>query len=326
MPFHLPPKWYRDTTEKLVDELEKELGKLTAETAWRYMYALVGWFQSIDGQRWFHLNDRLTQKGGQEEAKRGEDFLRRNLAPKSKVSLEDLVDQIGKKYDAEWVKQGNKSRSWERARPNTTGNSMEVALQVLIHRINGVLPSRAPKLNTLRGFELAPPGYHRQPDLVLFTPADFRLIISTKWTLRKDRLGTYLHEAYFYKQRRPDVQIAFVVSEYNLNILENLVRDPLVERVYHLHLPMLLEVHEPFAKYKTAGSVPLATLLKSNPDRKGFGRWLGLSERLFDLSTLFQDVDGLKPVAGPAPEPEETPAEEDQEDEGEPDDTQLRLT
>ena len=51
MPFHLPPKWYRETTEELVDQLEKELGKLTAETAWRYMYVLVGWFQSVDGQR-----------------------------------------------------------------------------------------------------------------------------------------------------------------------------------------------------------------------------------------------------------------------------------
>jgi hypothetical protein len=281
------------------------------------MYALVGWFQSVDSQRLFHLNDRLTKKAGEEEAKRGEDFLKRNLAPKSKVGLEDLVDQIGKKYDAEWVEQGNKSRSWERNRPNTTGNSMEVSLQVLIRRISGVLPSRAPKLNTLRGFELAPPGYHRQPDLVLFTPADFRLIISTKWTLRKDRLGTYLHEAYFYKQRRPDVQIAFVVSEYNLNILENLVTDPLVERVYHMHLPMLLAVHEPFAKYKTAGNVPLATLLKSNQERKGFGRWLGLSDRLFDLSTLFQDIEGLKPTGGPAPEPEDAPVDEEQDDEDE---------
>jgi hypothetical protein len=324
MAFHLPPKWYRNTTEKLVDELEPKLGKLTAESAWRYMYALVGWFQLVDGKRLLHLNDRLTKKGGQEEARRGEEFLRHNLAPKSKASLEELVDQIGSEYDAEWVRQGNKSRSWEANRPNTTGNSMEVSLQVLIRRINGVLPSRAPKLNTLRGFELAPPGYHRQPDLVLFSPGDFRLIISTKWTLRKDRLGTYLHEAYFYKQRRPDVQIAFVVCEYNLNILENLVRDPLVERVYHVHLPMLLEVHEPFAKYKTTGSVPLVTLLGSNPERRGFARWLGLSDRLFDLSTLFQDIDGLKPT-GPAPEPEEM-ASQDDRDEDDEDDAQLRLT
>jgi hypothetical protein len=316
--FTLPPKWYLETTEKLVGKLEPELGKLSAETAWRYMYALVGWFRPVAGKEFFHLNDRLSKKGGQEEAVRGEHYLNSHLAPGSTQALKDLVDQLGKAYDSEWVAQGNKSGTWQRT--NVTGTSMEVAIQVLIQRINGVWASRAPKLNTLRGFELAPSGYHSRPDLALFSPVDFRLIVSTKWTMRKDRLGTFLHEAYFYKQRRPDLQIAFVVSEFSLNILEHLVGDPLVERVYHLCLPMLLYVHEPFAKYNPSGNVPLELLLHRNKERRDYARWLRLSDRLFDLPQLFADIDGLKAAAAPVVIPDE-PSDEEKENAAEEDDS-----
>jgi hypothetical protein len=216
------------------------------------------------------------------------------------------------------VAQGNRSGTWQRT--NVTGASMEVALQVLIHRINGVWASRTPMLNTLRGFELAPRSYHSRPDLALFSPADFRLIVSTKWTMRKDRLGTFLHEAYFYKQRRPDLQIAFVVSEFSPNILEHLVGDPLVERAYHVCLPMLLHVHEPFAKHKPAANVPLKLLLVQSRERKDYARWLRLSDRLFDLSQLFSDIEGLKAAAAPVIIPEE-PSDEEKEDVVEEDDS-----
>lgn len=179
-------------------------------------------------------------------------------------------------------------------RNNITGASLEATLQVLIHEICGVLPARTPKLNTLRGFELAPAGYHSKPDLVLFSALDFRLLISTKWTLRKERIGTYLHEAYFYKQRRSDLQIAFVVSEFNLNIVEWLVNDPLVDRVYHVHRPMLLAVHQPFSRVAVGGTVLIADLVRPTQEAKEYGRWLALSDRLFDLSHLFADIEALK--------------------------------
>jgi len=128
----------------------------------------------------------------------------------------------------------------------------------------------------------------------MFSARDFRLLISTKWTLRKERIGTYLHEAYFYKQRRPDVQVAFVVGEFNLNILEWLMYDPLVDRVYHLHLPMLLHVHQPFADLEPEADIPLSSLLERGRQREAYGRWLAISERLFDLSQLFADIELLR--------------------------------
>jgi hypothetical protein len=313
--FALPQGWYHNTVSRLVqDTLPPLLGPLTAETAWRYVYACVLWTERKDGRDYPHLNDRLSSKGGRELAERGREYLEEYLAPGSAVPLDGLIDWIAREYRAERHRQGSGPNF---QRNNVTGNGMEATLQVLIERICGVRPPRTPLLRTLRGFELAPVGYHSRPDLVLFTPQDFRVLISTKWTLRKERIGTYLHEAYFYKQRRSDLQIAFVISEFNRNIVEWLVNDPLVDRVYHVHLPMLLAVHRPFRGAGPGAAVEIETLLAPlrSRDVQSYARWLRLSDRLFDLRQLFADVDALK--ASPAldaPEEEVSVGLEDSDD------------
>ena len=294
MTFTLPTNWYRVTAERICDELAGELGPLTPASAWRYLYATVAWFEDRSGTKYLHLNDRLKSKAGQELAKRGEAFLEKSLSPFSSRPLVELVNQIGTRYSAERKRQGYTEDGWQRN--NVTGSAFEATLQVLIRRLNGVTPARQPDLRSLRGFELAPVAYHSRPDLTLFSPRDFRLLISTKWTLRKERIGTYLHEAYFYRNRRPDLQIAYVVAEFNLNILEWLVNDPLIDRVYHIHLPMLLDAHEPFLG-KREKQIPVAKLLEAGHERTAFGRWIQLSERLFDLQQLFRDIDNLSSTA-----------------------------
>ena len=311
MPFILPSNWYRTTIERLVDEeLPPLLGPLTRQSAWKYVYACVLWAEPIGGTPYLHLNDRLSTQGGKELALRGEEYLRANLLDDPALDVKDGIDRIGKAYAAERESQGYSPTGWQRN--NVTGGSFEATLQVLIHRLNGVMPSRSPNLRTLRGFELAPKGYHSRPDLALFSAADFRLLISTKWTMRKERLGTFLHEAYFYRQRRADLQVAFVVSEFNLNILEYLVSDPLVDRVYHVHLPMLLTAHEPFRSVETDGGIQRADLLgESGAEIRAYRRWLGVREKLFDLSRLFADIETLK---GPAEATVDPDAVEDGED------------
>lgn len=301
--------WYRDTAVMLVREhLPPVLGPLTAATAWRYLYACVMWSEPVKGVpgAFLHLNDRLTTQAGRALADRGRRYLEQNLLPVPVSDVDPHIDLIGKAYAAERERQGF-SRTF--TRPNVTGAAFEVTLQVLLEEISGVRPSRTPRLHTLRGFELAPAAYHSEPDLALFTPSDFRLLISTKWTLRKDRIGTYLHEAYFYKQRRSDLQVAFAVSEYNLNILSWLTGDPLVDRVYHAHLPMLLAVHSPFSDIPPDGVITKARLVSPSPDRdvQHYRRWAALSDRLFDLAQLFRDVEGLRETHD-ALDPEESEA------------------
>jgi hypothetical protein len=313
MPFVLPSNWYRTTIERLVDEgLPPLLGDLTRQNAWKYVYACVLWAEPIGGTPYLHLNDRLSTQGGKELALRGEEYLKANLFNDPALDVKEGIDRIGKAYAAERVSQGLSATGWQRN--NVTGGSFEATLQVLIHRLNAVMPSRSPNLRTLRGFELAPKGYHSRPDLALFSAADFRLLISTKWTMRKERLGTFLHEAYFYRQRRADLQVAFVVSEFNLNILEYLVGDPLVDRVYHVHLPMLLAAHQPFRTTDPTAGITRADLLgEGNSDIRSYRRWLGVREKLFDLSQLFADVDTLK---GEPPEATVDPDTADEEGDG----------
>jgi hypothetical protein len=203
-----------------------------------------------------------------------------------------LVDRIGKAYLAERREQGfappQKTRD-----PNITGAAFETSLQVLIGKLCRIMPSRTPALHTLQGFELAPAGYHSRPDLVLFGPRDFRLLISTKWTLRKERIGTYLHESYFYRRRRPDLQIAFVVNEFQPNILGHLSTDPLVDRVYHVNKRMLLDLYAPFTGIAPGADIPQSTLTRNHPNAKEYRRWLRMHDRLFDLTDLFADISSL---------------------------------
>jgi hypothetical protein len=293
--FKLPDGWYEATARAILEDagLQTVFGKPSPQTAWKYLLASVLWTETRGGVDYLHLNDRLKTKSGQQLSKRGEEFLADEFAP----NPTELIDLVGKAYSDERVKQGLKRGGWQRN--NVTGASFEVVLQILTEQICGVKPKRTPALRTLRGFELAPVGYHSQPDLILFGERDFRMLISTKWTLRKERIGTYLHEAWFYRQRKPDLQIAFVVSEFNLNILEWLVLDPLVDRVYHVHKPMLLHVHAPYADQE---AVPRDLLLADTSETKAYQRWVALKNRLFDLEDLFKDVDRLNPDKAPQPD------------------------
>lgn len=309
--FALPSGWYRETITRLIDEeLPPLLGPLANDTAWRYVYAVGLWAETKDGRSYLHLNDQLGKQQGKDLADRGAEYLRANLVPGGyDGDLFGLVDFIGEEYQRERKRQG--FEPVRRRDPNTTGAAFEVALQLIIERLCAVTPARTPELSTLQGFELAPTGYHSQPDLALFSARDFRLLISTKWTLRKERIGTYLHEAYFYKQRRPDLQVAFILSEFNMNILQWLSNDPLVDRVYHVHLPMLLDAHAPFKNVPAHGSIEKSRLMKSSQEMASFRRFLNLQERLFDLSQLFLDIDLLRQANAPT-EPAIEPEDEEE--------------
>jgi hypothetical protein len=306
--FDLPKRWYRDAAASAIEELTTVFGELTRDNAWLFLYASVAWTEEIpkgSGKRYLHTNDRLSTKNGRLLAELAErsltTYIRRDLV------WGDVVDQIGKRYHSERIKQG--STEWQRN--NVTGNAMESVLQILLEKLCAVPVLRTPSLNSLSGFELAPAGYHSKPDLALFGARDFRLLVSTKWTLRKERIGTYLHEAYFYKQRRPDLQVAFVVGDNNLNILKWLANDPLVDRVYHVNKRMLLDMHMP-AELRDIATVNTSLLIDHNSSlAKGMAQWWALSEKIFDLAQLFEDVDTLWSDDEPEPPGESTSDEED---------------
>lgn len=310
--FKLPPRWYRSAVEASIAHLEESLGPLTPENAWLFLYCCVVWKDELpknSGEFYLHINDRLKTKSGKDLARRAEDFLRSQIP--SRASLDAVINQIGRRYESERSSQGV-TAEWQRN--NITGNSLEATLQVLIHRLTRILPSRTPPLNSLQGFELAPQGYHSRPDLALFSARDFRMLISTKWTLRKERIGTYLHEAYFYKRRRPDLQVAFVVAEFNSNILKWLVNDPLVDRVYHVGLPLLLSLHEPWLRKSREAAELISLLLNTtSPEAKEYANFSELTEKIFSLQQLFTDITYLRrPSSEFSADPEDEDAKSDE--------------
>ncbi|YAL83308.1 hypothetical protein ACMYYO_00450 [Dermacoccaceae bacterium W4C1] len=293
--FKLPKGWYRSTVTDLVDNtLPPLLGDLTPKTAWAYVYAITLWAENVGGKDYLHIveADKLRSKAGRDLADRAAAYLAANLVPGRPCDPFSLIDHIGRAYIAERANQGFGPPQKKRD-PNVTGAAFETSLQVIIGKLCAVTPSRTPDLRTLQGFELAPVGYHSKPDLVLFGPRDFRLLISTKWTLRKERIGTYLHESYFYRRRRPDLQIAFGVNEFQPNILRHLSTDPLVDRVYHVNKRMLLELYTPFSSIPADQGVPRATLLGNDRNATDYRRWLHMKEHVQDLTDLFDDVATL---------------------------------
>ncbi len=219
MSFSLPHGWYRQAVEDAIVELQQLLEQpLRPDNAWIFLYCCVAWYEEKpkgSGRHYLHVNDRLASASGKSLATNAKAALLSHFP--HGVNLREVVDQIGRRYALERVRQGFSATGWQRN--NVTGNGMEAALQVVIGNVTGKWSSRTPRLNSLEGFELAPEGYHSRPDLALFSARDFRVLLSTKWTLRKERIGTYLHEAYFYKRRRPDLQVAFVVAEFNASII-----------------------------------------------------------------------------------------------------------
>ena len=270
----LPPGFYRAFMGSLVDSLGALGEPLSSATAWRFLYRMILWQENVTvagtAKQLPHIIETSDLKKGEgaARAERAKEYLRENLAERGRLSDEDLEAALDRLYK-------ERTAGGERIqRNNVTGRGFEEGVATLIARL---CPGASPLINadasTLRGFEMAPRGYFSRPDLALFSRQDFRVIVSTKWTVRKERLGTYLHESYFYRQRRPDLNIAFVVNEFQLNILWHLVMSPFVDRVYHVHLPLLQAVHAP---------------LKTEQ------KYLEVITRVADFRQLFEDIRAIQ--------------------------------
>ncbi len=253
--------FYNEFMASFIEERLLAGDVLTPKSAWRFIYRAMLWMEQLPTGPLPHIveaNDLRRSWASRGLAAR--QYLLQNLDSRRPLLEEELLAALGQIYE----RRGGGGR----LQPNNiVGRAFEEGITQLIARLcPGVIPMLKPRLSGLQGFEMAPPGYHSQPDLALFSPTDFRVIVSTKWTLRKDRVGGFLHEAYFYRQRRPDINIAFVVNEFKVNILWYLVTSPLVDQVYHVHVPLFEAAHQ---------------------DGSEDQHFLEVKARLHDLSELF---------------------------------------
>jgi hypothetical protein len=276
------PFEYRKEIESIFDEFSQSV-KLSRNTAWQFLYRSLLWFEKIGSKSVPHLRETndLKKRVWLGRAQLFAQYLEENLEPVG-TPLPDRVDLLYKR------RVGIRKKL---QRQNITGTGFEIALSILLERVCCVTPLIKPNLKDMQGFELAPAMFVQQPDLTLFDKKNFKVLISSKWSLRKDRLGEHLYEAAFYRKRRPDLYIVFVVNEFDPSRLLHLVRAPEVDQVYHVRLESLLSVFNPFPEN---GAISQEALKTNKQLAKAFEDYQDLQKNIRDLKDLFDDIDRVK--------------------------------
>jgi hypothetical protein len=60
-------------------------------------------------------------------------------------------------------------------------------------------------------------------------------IVSTKWSIRHDRLRDLLDECTVYKNHRPDLKFLVVTNEFMPARLQQLIENPCIDKVFHIN-------------------------------------------------------------------------------------------
>ncbi|MFC7230514.1 hypothetical protein ACFQMM_02410 [Saliphagus sp. GCM10025308] len=181
-------------------------------------------------------------------------------------------------------------------RQNTRGNGFEHTTSYLIETFCGVEPMVGPQLSggtnaPMRGYEMIQEGDVETLDLALFSPGEFRMVISTKWTLRRDRLKQYLFEAEFLKERTPDLNMTVLTNDCDENYLTTLIDHHAIDRVYHVHKPLVLETIRPFDE--ESGSLLELVEDASPTDITKAYRYFKLHEEMKDFTNLIDDINNM---------------------------------
>lgn len=255
---------------------------LSSESAWEHIYRLV-WSKNsqVDNLPEIKEHNKMRDtKVWPRRARRAEEYLNNRLGVNYQDSNFDLV------FKAYAEEEGKEPEEITNKRANVRGESFEYVLKYLINEFCGVSPLVKENVSELRGFETAKSQAVSEPDLVLFDEQDFLFLISTKWTLRKDRLKQFIHEARFYRNRRPDLNITMLTNDIDTNYLTDLIEEDSIDRVYHVHKPLLFEIYEPL----DGESVAFDELI----EQSNLFTYMQLNREIYDLTDLFEDISRME--------------------------------
>jgi len=68
-------------------------------------------------------------------------------------------------------------------------------------------------------------------------------IVSTKWSIRHDRLRDLLDECRVYKDHRPTVKFLVVTNEFMPARLKRLIENPCIDKVFHVNQDLVKRVN-----------------------------------------------------------------------------------
>lgn len=278
---------YVAVCDEVVAAMRSDGVELSPNTAWSFLYRYVLQVTPTDD---IHIAESnvLKTKAWKDRSDRVEKWLCSNLVPGETLSMPDLKSRLGRLFAKARELGANPN-----AMPNYTGKGFEIGLSYLISKLCGVVPITGQSITKFQGFQLAQRGEVDEPDLALFSYDDFRIVISLLWTTRKDRLGADLYDAVFFRRRRPDLAILIVANEFQLNLLDSLLKSPDIDALYHISPEALLEAHNPLAPGAQFSTQQLLGNRKPIPE---YAEYLSIRNRLKPLTQLFADIDASKPT------------------------------
>lgn len=276
---------YREFVEDYFAEYE-----VTENDAWQHIYKLL-WnrYDSVKHNTKTR-SEEVKNIPAIKERSTVESFKWMNRGVRARDYIQDAIgDAYEDEFDLLYEALGGD-------RQNTRGNGFEHTTSYLIETFCCVEPMVGPQLSggsnaPMRGYEMINEGDVETLDLALFSPGEFRMVISTKWTLRRDRLKQYLFEAEFLKDRTPDLNMTVLTNDCDENYLTTLIDHQAIDRVYHVHKPLVLETIRPFNE-KTGALSELVDGAPSTDIKKAY-RYFKLHEELYDLTDLFDDIDDM---------------------------------
>jgi len=206
--------------------------KPSVNDAWKAVYELLLWYSRVDRETLPHIIEINMMRRGlwRDRAKLFEDHISKELGY-AKRQLPYRVDSLIRGLGLQ-----------DRQRQNYLGIGFVCTVKELVKRFVGYDPLMEVDVEDLKGFEDVRRYPRRRADLVLLNERDFRVLLSTKWSLRHDRLKDLLNEAEFYKRRRPELMVLVVTNEFMSSRLARVAENGNIDYVIHVNRKLVEKI------------------------------------------------------------------------------------
>ena len=207
----------------------------TPANLWKTTYRVLLWYDKA-GNEWLpHIIDfnliKKKDSAWYKHARRVDEYLKREFD----------VENVGDHVDQLMSVAGKKIQ-----RQNYLGIGFTCLVQETLRRFCKVTSRMEVAVGNIPGFEDAErlrPGFGNKPiDLIVKDENDFRVIISSKWSMRHDRIDEMIEQARILKQIRPNLTFLAVTNEFMRGRLQRALRGDPIDAIYHVQLPLLKEL------------------------------------------------------------------------------------
>lgn len=200
---------------------------LQKQDAWKIIYELLLWCVTVKGENIPHIvevNELNRSRIWFERAIHARSYISQELGVKDS-DLCAVIDMLIK-----GLKLTNKQRQ------NYLGKGFSASLKILLKILLNIDSKKELSYSSIKGLEDIGRG---KVDLAL-PPPNYQVLVSTKWSLRHDRLRDLINEATECKRKRPDIIFLVVTNEYQKARLSRVIECEYVDAVYHVHKPLLI--------------------------------------------------------------------------------------